>query len=267
MAVDHDRLDELMGKVIDELGAALGIGMMLIGERAGPWAALSGAGPLTSRELAARSGADERYVREWLRGMAAAGYVDYAPGDDRYAITEEVAFAMADPDGPSVPGACQVVLAALQGAPAVAEHFAAGEGIGWHEHTHDLFEGTGRFFRPRYATHLVSEWIPALEGVEEALRAGALVAEVGCGHGASTILMAEAFPTLTFAGFDHHEPSIARAREMTHEVRDTVLGDGRLAFATHCRYPDGTRVLCSTIADLNASGRITRQTIVQAWDE
>jgi 2-polyprenyl-3-methyl-5-hydroxy-6-metoxy-1,4-benzoquinol methylase len=213
MAVDHDRLDALMGRVIDELGAALGIGMMMIGERAGLWAALSGAGPLTSGELAARGGADERYVREWLRGMAAAGYVEYAPGDDRYAISDEVAFAMADPDGPSVPGACQVVLAALHGAPAVAERFATGEGIGWHEHTHDLFEGTERFFRPQYAMHLVEEWIPALDGVEEALSRGARVADVGCGHGASTILMAQAFPRSTFTGFDYHEPSIARARE------------------------------------------------------
>ncbi len=173
MTVDHDRLDELMGRVIDELGAALGIGMVLIGERAGLWAALSGAGPLTSGELAERSGAEERYVREWLRGMAAAGYVDYAPEADRYAISDEVAFAMADPEGPAVPGACQVVLAALQGAPSVAERFATGEGIGWHEHTHDLFEGTERFFRPQYAMHLVDEWIPALDGVADALRRGA----------------------------------------------------------------------------------------------
>ena len=110
-------------------------------------------------------------MREWLRGMAAAGYVDYAPAGDRYAISDEVAFAMADPEGPSVPGACQVVLAALQGAPAVAERFATGEGIGWHEHTHDLFEGTERFFRPQYAMHLVAEWIPALDGVEDAAAA------------------------------------------------------------------------------------------------
>ena len=213
MAVDHDRLDALMGRVIDELGAALGVGMMLIGERAGLWAALSGAGPLTSQELADRSGAQERYVREWLRGMAAAGYVHYAPAGDRYAIGDEVAFAMADPQGPSVPGACQVVMAALQGAPAVAEHFATGEGIGWHEHTHDLFEGTERFFRPQYAMHLVAEWIPALDGVEDALRRGARVADVGCGHGASTVLMAEAFPHSTFTGFDYHEPSVVRARE------------------------------------------------------
>lgn len=212
MAVDHDRLDELMGRVIDELGAAMGVGMMLIGERAGLWAGLAGAGPLSSQELADRTGAAERYVREWLRGMAAAGYVDYDPDGDRYAITEEVAFAMAAPDGPSVPGACQVVLAALEGAPQVAERFATGEGLGWHEHSHDLFEGTERFFRPQYAMHLVSEWIPALDGVEDALRAGARVADVGCGHGASTILMAQAFPRSTFTGFDYHAPSVERAR-------------------------------------------------------
>ena len=212
MAVDHERLDELMGKVIDEVGAALGIGMVLIGERAGLWAGMAGAGALTSEELAARTDTDERYVREWLRGMAAAGYVDYTPGDDRYAISDEVAFAMADPDGPSVPGACQVVLAALEGSPAVAERFATGEGVGWHEHTHDLFEGTERFFRPQYALHLVEDWIPALDGVEATLQRGGRVADVGCGHGASTILMAQAYPRSTFTGFDYHAPSIEHAR-------------------------------------------------------
>ncbi len=213
MAIDQERLDALMGRVIDELGAALGTGMMLIGERAGLWAGLAGAGPLTSAALAERSGADERYVREWLRGMAAADYVQYDAADDTYAITDEVAFAMADPNGPSVPGACQVVLAALEGAPTVAERFATGEGLGWHEHSHDLFEGTERFFRPQYAMYLTSEWIPALDGVEDRLRRGGRVADVGCGHGASTLLMAEAFPASTFTGFDYHEPSIAHARE------------------------------------------------------
>ena len=227
MAIDQERLDELMGRILDDLGAALGTGMMLIGERAGLWAGMAGAGPLTSRALAERSGADERYVREWLRGMAAAGYVGYAPGDDTYAITDEVAFVMADPDGPAVPGACQVVLGALEGAPAVAERFATGEGLGWHEHSHELFEGTERFFRPQYAMHLVSEWIPALDGVEERLRQGARVADIGCGHGASTVLMAQAYPRSTFVGFDYHEPSIAHARESARAagVDDRVTFD------------------------------------------
>ena len=212
MAVDQERFEELMGTVIGELGAALGTGLIVIGERAGLWGAMAGAGPLSSGEVAERSGSDERYVREWLRAMAAAGYVDYTPGEDRYAISEEVALAMADPDGPSVPGACQVVLGALDATPHVAERFATGEGFGWHEHHHDLFEGTERFFRPQYAAHLVHEWIPALDGTEAALRTGARVADIGCGHGASTILMAQAYPESRFFGFDYHAPSIENAR-------------------------------------------------------
>ena len=218
MTVDNERLEQLMGRIIDELGGALGAGLIVVGERAGLWAALAGADPMTSGDLAARSGADERYVREWLRAMAAGGYVDYAPEDDTYAISDEVAFAMADPAGPTVPGACQVVLGALEATGRVAERFASGEGLGWHEHHHDLFEGTERFFRPQYAAHLVEEWIPALDGVRDVLADGARVADVGCGHGASTILMAEAFPASRFTGFDYHEPSIAHARVAAHEA-------------------------------------------------
>ena len=213
MTVDQEKLEALMGRIVDELGAALGAGLIVVGERSGLWEALAGAGPVTSKELAARSGNDERYVREWLRAMAAGGYADYAPDGDTYAISDEMAFAMADPSGPVVPGACQVVLGALESVGRVAERFSTGEGIGWHEHHHDLFEGTERFFRPQYAAHLVDEWIPALEGAADALAAGARVADVGCGHGASTILMAEAFPASTFTGFDYHEASIAHARE------------------------------------------------------
>ena len=239
MAVDEARMDELMGRILGDLGAAMGAGLMLIGERAGLWAAMAGAGPLTSAALAERSGADERYVREWLRGMAAADYVQYSPGDETYAISDEVAFAMADPNGPAVPGACQVVLAALDAAPTVAERFATGEGFGWHEHSHELFQGTERFFAPQYAQHLTTDWIPALDGVEEALRRGARVADVGCGHGASTVLMAQAFPGSTFTGFDYHEPSIARARESARAagVEDRVTFE--VAPADRFPGPDG----------------------------
>ncbi len=211
--VDRERLEQLMGRVVDELGGALGAGLIVVGERAGLWAALAGAGSMTSESLAARSGTDERYAREWLRAMAAGGYVEYAPAGDTYAISDEVAFAMADPQGPSVPGACQVVLGALEATGRVAERFVSGEGLGWHEHDDDLFEGTERFFRPQYAAHLVDEWIPALDGVGSVLTAGARAADVGCGHGASTILMAEAFPASIFTGFDYHEASIVHARE------------------------------------------------------
>jgi 2-polyprenyl-3-methyl-5-hydroxy-6-metoxy-1,4-benzoquinol methylase len=213
-----DTLEELMGKVVDELGATLGIGLVSVGERAGLWQAMAGAGPLSSDDLATRSGNHERYVREWLRAMAAAGYVDYDAGADTYAIGDEVAFAMTDADGPAVPSACTLALAILDAAPKVAERFSTGDGFGWHEHHHDLFVGTERFFRPEYAAHLVDEWIPALDGVEEAMRDGANVADVGCGHGASTILMAQAFPRSRFTGFDYHEPSIAHARQAAEQA-------------------------------------------------
>jgi SAM-dependent methyltransferase len=212
MAIDAERLEQVMGKALDDLGAALGTGLVLLGERAGLWPALTGAGPLTPEEVAERAGVAERYAREWLRAMAAAGYVELQDDEERYALSEEVAFAMADPDGLSVPGACQVVLAALRAEPEVARRFATGEGLGWHEHDHELFEGTERFFRPGYAANLVDSWIPALEGVEEALARGARVADVGCGHGASTLLMAQAFPRSRFTGFDYHDRSVERAR-------------------------------------------------------
>jgi 2-polyprenyl-3-methyl-5-hydroxy-6-metoxy-1,4-benzoquinol methylase len=212
MAVDQERMEELMGTVVGELGATLGIGLVVLGERAGIWGAMAGAGPLTSDEVAERSGTGERYAREWLRAMAAAGYVDYEPSAGTYSLSDEVAFAMADPEGPAVPGACQLALATLQAVPRMAERFRTGEGLGWHEHHHDLFEGTERFFRPQYAMHLVAEWLPALDGTVDALTRGARVADVGCGHGASTILMAQAFPASSFAGFDYHGPSIERAR-------------------------------------------------------
>lgn len=211
-------IDDLMGTVITELGATLGVGLISVGERAGLWRALAGAGPLTSAQVAGRAGAHERYVREWLRAMAAAGYVDYDPDTDTYAVDEDVAFVMTDPDGPSVPSACALALAALHAVPGVSERFGTGEGFGWHEHHHELFEGTERFFRPEYAAHLVDEWLPALDGVTERLRAGALVADVGCGHGASTILMARAFPASRFVGFDYHAPSVEHASDAAAEA-------------------------------------------------
>ncbi|WP_217912819.1 class I SAM-dependent methyltransferase [Miltoncostaea marina] len=224
MAVDQERLEALMGKVIDDLGAALDVGLISLGERAGLWAAMAGAGPLTSAGLAGQAGVEERYAREWLRAMAAGGYVDYDPGADAYSISDEVAFAMAAPDGPTVPGAAQVALAVLDAVPHVAQRFRSGDGFGWHEHHHDLFEGTERFFRPQYAMHLVEEWLPALDGVEATLRRGGRVADVGCGHGASTILMAQAYPGSRFTGFDFHGPSIehARAAARAAEVDDRV---------------------------------------------
>lgn len=228
MAVDEQRLEELMGGIIGDLGATLDVGLILLGERTGMWEALAASETMLSpRQTADRAGVHPRYATEWLRAMAAGGYVERSP-DDRYGLTEEMAFAMADPDGPAVPGACQVALGALRAAPALADRFATGAGFAWHEHHPDLFEGTERFFRPGYAQSLVPSWIPALDGVDERLRAGGNVADVGCGHGASTILMAKEYPATEFTGFDFHAASVARAREASR----TAGLDSRIAFET-----------------------------------
>jgi SAM-dependent methyltransferase len=174
--------------------------------------AMAGAGPMTSAELAQKTGTAERYVREWLAAQAAGGYVAYDAQAGRYTLPDEQAFALAVEDGPAyLPGAFQIISAVFKDQPRIAEAFRTGKGVGWHEHDSDLFEGTERFFRPNYAANLVSSWIPALDGVEAKLQAGAKVADVGCGHGASTVLMAQAYLKSQFVGFDYHAPSIEHA--------------------------------------------------------
>ncbi len=211
--IDPTALDTFVGQLITELGAAFNAGLVLIGDELGLYRAMADAGPLTSTELAEHTGTDERYVREWLAAQAAGGYVRYDPETTAFTLPPEHAFTLASDESPAAfAGAFQLALSALRDAPAIGARFRTGAGLGWHEHDHDLFDGTERFFRPGYAVHLTSEWIPALDGVEAKLRAGASVADVGCGHGASTILMAEAFPASRFVGFDYHEASIAVAR-------------------------------------------------------
>jgi SAM-dependent methyltransferase len=212
--IDMTALDTFVGKLITELGAAFNAGLVLIGDELGLYRAMAGAGPLSPTELAERTGTHERYVREWLAAQAAGGYVTYDPATETFTLPPEQAFTLANDESPAAfAGAFQLALSALRDAPSVGARFRTGEGLGWHEHDHGLFEGTERFFRPGYAANLVSVWIPALEGVEAKLRAGALVADVGCGHGASTLLMAQAFPASRFVGIDYHEASIATARE------------------------------------------------------
>ncbi len=214
MAIDEAKLEAFMGRVVGEAGAALNAALVVIGDRLGLYRAMAGAGPLTSEALAERTGCAERYVREWLRAQAAGGFVAYDPATDRYTLPEEQALVLANEDSPAfVPGLYQVIAAAIRDEPRVTQAFRTGNGVGWHEHDPELFHGTERFFRTGYNTHLVSAWIPALDGVEERLRRGARVADVGCGHGASTILMARAYPRSTFVGFDYHRPSIAWARK------------------------------------------------------
>jgi len=214
MAVDEKKLQAFVEKAIGDMGAALTAALVVIGERLGLYRAMAAEGPLTPQVLAQRTSTTERYVREWLNAQAAAGYVNYDAKSGRYFLTEEQAVALTDDDSPAcVIGGFIGMTGAIRAVPKIREAFKGGHGVGWHEHDPDLFEGTERFFRPGYNANLVSTWIPALNGVEEKLKRGARVADVGCGHGASTIIMAKAFPNSTFTGFDYHDKSVEAARE------------------------------------------------------
>ncbi len=214
MAINEEKLNQLMEKFVADLGATLHAGMAVIGDSLGLYKAMRGAGPLTSDELAARTGANERYLREWLNSQAAGGYVEYDATADRYWLSEEQAFVLADEKSPAyLPGGFVLAVAALRAVPQIIERFRTGEGLGWHEHDHGLFRGTELFFRPNYAANLISAWIPALDGVDAKLKQGAKVADVGCGLGASTILMAQAYPKSSFVGYDYHDKSIEMARQ------------------------------------------------------
>lgn len=213
MAINPDKLMAFMGKLVGDLGAMMSIGPMIIGEKLGLYKAMAGGTSITAGELAAKTNTDERYVREWLCSQAASGFIEYDGAADRFSMTEEQAAALAQDEGPFYfLGAIEVAVAMVRDEPKILEAFRTGKGVGWHEHDACLFRGTERFFRPGYMRHLLNEWIPALDGVKEKLEAGAKVADVGCGHGASTILMAQAFPKSRFWGFDYHAPSIEKAR-------------------------------------------------------
>src|SRR6266550_1432417 len=213
MAIDMDKLNAFVGQFVGDLGATVHAGMVVIGERLGLYKALA-AQPMTSAELASKTKTDERYVREWLASQAAGGYVTYDDKTNKFSLTEEQAFALATEDSPAyLPGAFQLALGSLAAVPRIADSFRTGAGMGWHEHHDDVFHGCEKFFRPGYAANLVSSWIPALTDVKKKLDAGARVADVGCGKGASTILMAKAYPKSHFFGFDYHDKSIEGARE------------------------------------------------------
>jgi SAM-dependent methyltransferase len=235
--MNEDRLNELVGQAVGDFGSILGGALVVIGDRLGLFRALAAAdGPLTSAEVAERTGCTERYVREWLNAQSAAGYVTYT-GDGEYTLSEEQAIAFTDESSPAcVLGGFQAMLAATRAVDRLTDAFQTGEGVGWHEHHHDLFHGTERFFRPGYIANLTTSWIPALDGVEDKLKAGAKVADIGCGHGASTILMAQAYPNSTFIGYDYHQPSIDAARKA---AADAGVGN-RVSFevASAKDYPD-----------------------------
>jgi SAM-dependent methyltransferase len=213
MAVDMSKLNAFLGQFVSDLGATVHAGMVVIGEKLGLYKALASA-PMTSAELAAKTGTDERYLREWLASQAAGGYITYDGKTQKFSLTEEQAFALAKEDSPAyIPGAFELALGSLSAVPRIAESFRSGAGMGWHEHDARVFHGCEKFFRPGYAANLVNSWIPALAGVQDKLEKGARVADVGCGKGASTILMAKAFSKSRFFGFDYHAKSIEGARE------------------------------------------------------
>jgi SAM-dependent methyltransferase len=213
-AIDEEKLHQFVFRVVEEVGATLTTALVVMGDRLGLYKALAGAGALTPAELASRTATGERYVREWLNAQAASGYVDYDPDSGRYSLPPEHALALTEPDCPAyLPGFFQIALGSVVDSPKIAEAMRTGTGFGWHEHHSDVHEGCERFFRPGYNTNLVSSWLPALEGVVDKLKQGASVADVGCGHGSSTILMAQAYPSSSFVGFDYHTGSIETARE------------------------------------------------------
>lgn len=217
--LNEEKLNEFIGKFVGDLGAVAHAATVLIGDELGLYRAMADGEPLSARELAERTDTDERYMQEWLSAQAASGYVEYDSEAGRFRLPPEQAFALTSEYNPLfVPGGLQVAASTIKDAGKVAEAFRARRGLGWHEHHHDLFAGTERFFKANYIGNLLGSWIPALDGVEDKLRDGAKVADIGCGHGASTILMAREYPESEFHGFDYHEGSIQAAREAAEEA-------------------------------------------------
>jgi 2-polyprenyl-3-methyl-5-hydroxy-6-metoxy-1,4-benzoquinol methylase len=233
--IDEAKLEQFVFTVVGEIGATLNTAQVVMGERLGLYTAMAGAGWLTPGDLARRTGVHERYVREWLNAQAAGSYVEYEPADGTYRLPPEQAAALADPESPAyVAGFFQIALGTVLDTHHVIDTARAGTGFGWHEHSQDVFDGCEIFFRTGYKANLVAAWLPALDGVVDKLEAGARVADIGCGHGASTILMAQAYPKSTFVGTDYHEGSIAtaRSRAAAAGVADRVRFETTLATAS-----------------------------------
>jgi 2-polyprenyl-3-methyl-5-hydroxy-6-metoxy-1,4-benzoquinol methylase len=217
--VDGDQLMQFVFRAVDEVGAALNMALVVMGDKLGLYRALAEGGTLSPAELAQRTGTAERYVREWLNAQAAGGFVEYDAETGGYTLPPEQTVALTDSNSAAyLPGFFQIALGSVLDSPKIVEAARSGDGFGWHEHVHDVHEGCERFFRPGYNAHLIDEWLPALTGVREKLEAGVLVADVGCGHGSSTILMAQAFANSTFVGSDYHSGSIETARQRAKEA-------------------------------------------------
>ncbi|MDX2151655.1 MAG: class I SAM-dependent methyltransferase [Bryobacteraceae bacterium] len=230
--LDQDKLQSFLNQVVSDMGAAMHAALIVVGDKLGLYRAMDNAGALTSAELAAKTGTNERLVREWLNANAAGGYIAYNPETQRYTLPPEQAFVLL---GQDLPGAFHGISSYFKDEPKVTEAFRTGEGLGWHEHDPSLFCGTERFFRPSYQAHLINEWLPALDGVVAKLTAGAAVADVGCGHGASTLLMARGFPRSRFYGFDYHSGSVEHARHIAG--RDGLLDQITFEVASAKSYP------------------------------
>jgi SAM-dependent methyltransferase len=232
VAIDSDKLMGFVFKAVDEVGATLNAALVVMGDRLGYYQALADHGSATPSELAERTSTDEHYTREWLNAQAAGGIVEYDAGTGRYTLPPEHAVAMTDPSSPAyLPGFFQIALGTLQHTTETIEAARSGAGVGWHEHTSDVHVGCERFFRPSYNANLLPSWLPALEGVVDKLQRGATVADIGCGHGSSTILMAEAFPRSRFIGSDYHQPSIETARLRAAEAGVTDRASFEVAAA------------------------------------
>ncbi len=242
--VDEARLEQFLGQAVTDIGAAMNGVLVMMGGELGLWKALAGAGPVSCAEIAEKSGVAERYVREWASAQAASGYLDYDADADTFTLPPEQAMAFADEDSPVyLLGGYHLISSAFKDREKIEERFRNGDGFGWHEHDPELFLGTEQFFRPGYRAHLVAEWIPALEGMDEKLRSGAKVADIGCGHGVSTILMAQAYPESTFHGYDYHDASIERARQIAQA--EGVSGNTEFEEASAKEFPgDGYDLVC-----------------------
>ncbi|HSK73626.1 MAG TPA: methyltransferase domain-containing protein [Pyrinomonadaceae bacterium] len=235
--INEDKMHEFLGKVVGDFGAALSSVLAYMGIKLGLYDALAESEGATPAELAEKTGTTERYVREWLLNQASGGYVEYDAGSGKYSMTPEQKTALTDETSPFyVGGGFYVIKAMMNAQPRILEAFQKGGGMLWGEHDPDLFVGTEKFFRPGYQAHLVNEWIPSLSGVEEKLKQGAKVADVGCGHGASTVILAQAYPNSQFFGFDTHEASIENARKNAEKagVSDRV----KFEVANASSFPD-----------------------------
>jgi SAM-dependent methyltransferase len=235
-AIDEGRLESLLGQAVTDMGAALNGALVALGADLGLWSAMNGAGPMTPADLARSTHVPEPYVNQWLSAQAASGYVDYDDGAGTFTLSPEQAMAFAEQDSPAyVVGGYHIIGSVYRDRAGLAEAFSSGKGFGWHQHDPELFLGTEQFFRPGYRTHLLTEWIPALEGMTQRLESGAKVADVGCGHGVSTALMAGAYPGSTFTGFDYHPESITRAEKLAAE--EGVSANTQFMTSSAAEYP------------------------------